>query len=369
MELNELRFQDPRTLTYLGSPSLVRLPDGALLATHDYFGPGCPRNHENEEHLTSVYRSENDGATWSNITHVANAYWSTLFVHRGAAWLLGVSQQYGSIVIRRSDDGGYTWTHPVDAGSGLLFRGGFYHEPPNYHTSSVPVLFAKGRVFKAFEDGMWGGGFRGSGFMSLVVSAPDDADLLDASSWSMTEKLGINSFWPAFKEHGCVWIEGNVVEAPDGRLLNILRLNGESVPGKAAVLELSDDGGTLRAKPDEMLIDMPGAHTKFVIRRDMRSGLYLTLANANDARNSLSLCASADLRGWQVEKTILSDDSGLSPEQSAKLTGFQYVDWQFDGDDLVALVRTAYNGAHNFHDSNRITFHRIENYRSLIENV
>ncbi len=56
MQLTELRRQDPATLTYLGSPSLVRLPDGTLLATHDYFGPGCPRNHENEAHLTSVYR-------------------------------------------------------------------------------------------------------------------------------------------------------------------------------------------------------------------------------------------------------------------------------------------------------------------------
>jgi hypothetical protein len=55
MEFTELRWQDPATKTYLGSPSLVRLPDGALLATHDYFGPGCPRNHEGEEHLTSVY--------------------------------------------------------------------------------------------------------------------------------------------------------------------------------------------------------------------------------------------------------------------------------------------------------------------------
>ena len=87
---------------------------GALLVTHDYFGTGCPRNHEDEESLTSVYRSEDDGATWINVTHVMNAYWSSLFVHGGAVYLLGVSQQYGSIVIRRSDDGGFRWTHPAD---------------------------------------------------------------------------------------------------------------------------------------------------------------------------------------------------------------------------------------------------------------
>ena len=48
-----------------------------------------------------------------------NCYWSSLFHHRGAAYILGTSQQYGSIVIRRSDDGGFTWTHPKDAASGL----------------------------------------------------------------------------------------------------------------------------------------------------------------------------------------------------------------------------------------------------------
>ena len=46
--------------------------------------------------------------------------------------------------------------------------------------------------------------------------------------------------------------------------------------------------------------------------------------------------------------------------------GFQYVDWQFDGDDLIYLVRTAYDGAHNYHDSNRITFHRLADFRRLI---
>jgi hypothetical protein len=49
--------------------------------------------------------------------------------------------------------------------------------------------------------------------------------------------------------------------------------------------------------------------------------------------------------------------------------GFQYADWQFDGDDMVAVVRTAYDdaegGAHNNHDANYVTFHRIGNFRKL----
>ena len=62
---------------------------------------GLSRNHESEEALTSVYRSEDNGLSWQNVTHVMNAYWSTLFIHRGVLYLFGVTQQYGSIVIRR----------------------------------------------------------------------------------------------------------------------------------------------------------------------------------------------------------------------------------------------------------------------------
>ena len=84
-----------RAKSYLGSPSIIRLPDGALLASHDYFGlAGCPRNHEGEESLTSIYRSEDDGATWVNVTHIMNCYWSSLFLHNGAVYILGTSQQY-----------------------------------------------------------------------------------------------------------------------------------------------------------------------------------------------------------------------------------------------------------------------------------
>ena len=66
MYWHEVKYQPERTKTYLGSPSLVRLPNGALLATHDYFGLRgvSPAIMRGEESLTSVYRSEDDGQSW-----------------------------------------------------------------------------------------------------------------------------------------------------------------------------------------------------------------------------------------------------------------------------------------------------------------
>lgn len=370
MHLAEVKYQPERGRVYLGSPSLVRLPDGALLASHDYFGPGCPRNHEAEESLTSIYRSEDDGATWTCLTHVMNAYWSTLFTLGGSVYLLGVSQQYGSVVIHRSDDGGYAWSHPADARSGLLLRGGPYRQPPNYHCASVPVLRHADRVWRAFEDctpNDWG-----TGFKALVLSAPEDADLLDAASWQVSNSLAFDpawlpAAWGALPRPG--WLEGNVVAAPDGALWNILRFNSEPRANIAARLRLSDDGARLEFAD---FIAFPGGMTKFTIRRCPRSGLYLALVNpvtvptAPWQRNILALSVSADLVHWRVVRELLRDESGLEQADSIRLTGFQYTDWQFDGDDIIYLTRAAYRGAHTFHDANRMLYGVLRGYAQYL---
>ncbi|MCB9147989.1 MAG: exo-alpha-sialidase [Caldilineaceae bacterium] len=373
MQFNQVKYQDAATKTYLGSPSFVRLPQGDLLATHDYFGPGCPLNHEREEHLSSVYRSSDDGASWTNVTHIAGGYWGNLFLHDGSIYHLGVSQQYGSIVIRRSDDRGNTWTHPADAKSGLLFRGGPFREPPNYHCAPMPVVHKDGRLYRAFEDCtpcVWG-----SGFQSLVISVPADADLLDAANWTMSNKLAYDPAWTP-QDWGPLptpgWLEGNVVEAPNGELWNILRFNSKPVVEKAAVVKIHENGARISFDPATGFIDFPGGMSKFVIRRDPVTGLYLTLTNNNtdaafpNQRNVLSLYVSTDLLHWTPKQTLLADDLPLAYAESMRLTGFQYVDWHFDGDDLLYLVRTAYDGAHNYHDSNRITFHKLAHFRQSL---
>jgi len=67
---------------------------------------------------------------------------------------------------------------------------------------------------------------------------------------------------------------------------------------------------------------------------------------------------------------LLWDNLEGDPEKSAQNTGFQYVDWIFDPADyytILYLSRTAYDGAQNYHDSNRITFSRVRDFRKLVE--
>lgn len=372
MIYSELRYQPERTRTYLGSPSLVRLPDGTIVASHDYFGPGSPKNRDQAECLTSIYRSEDDGASWVNVTHVVGAFWSSLLIHHDNLYLFGTDCCYGSIVIRRSIDGGFTWTQPSDARNGLLFPGSPLDGAPHYHCAPVPVVVHEGRIYRAFENnitGQWPTGFR-----TLVISAPEASALLDAANWTMSNQLApdptvLPDGWGG--EMGFGWLEGNIVVAPSGRLVNILRLYSEPEPDRAAMLRLESGGARLEFDPVSDLIEMPGGAHKFTIRHDPVSGLYYTLTNHNTVRgffsqrNHLALAVSSDLRSWRVVKSVIVDESGLTEEDSLRLTGFQYADWQFDGDDLIALVRTAWRGAVSFHDSNRITFHRIKNFRRI----
>jgi len=261
-------------------------------------------------------------------------------------------------VIRRSDDGGKTWTDPRDAKSGLL-------SPGRYHTSSVPVVVHSGRIWRAFECDT---GRRE--FQAFMMSAPVDADLLDAANWTSSNRLAGDSKWLGGEFRG--WLEGNAVVAPDGTVLDVLRCEYRKIGERAAVVHISLDGKIASFNPDTGFIPFPGGCKKFTIRFDEKSKSYWTLSNAPDEaarssnltadrlRNTLVLMSSPDALHWTVKSIILHHPDALKH-------AFQYVDWQFDGADLAAVVRTAFddeNGeAHNFHDANFLIFVRVEGFR------
>ena len=204
-----------------------------------------------------------------------------------------------------------------------------------------------------------------------MIHADASSNLLDPASWSITPGLGFDPQWlpEGFgtpQDPG--YLEGNAVAGPDGTIFNILRFNSRPVLGNWAVkLRLNSTTNQLEF---DKLLELPGGHTKFVIRRDNETGLYYTLSNVNDnlqytdQRNILVLCVSVDLDTWTTVLTLLVDDTGLSPRDSSRYTGFHYVDWHFDKDDIIAVIRTSYRGADSYHNSNRLTFKTIANFRS-----
>ena len=348
------------TKIYIGSPGIAVLSDGVYLAKHDEFGPGST---ERDEAVTQVFRSSDRGNTWSHLAAVRGMYWASIFVHGRDAYLMGTSRYHGSAVISRSTNGGATWTVPRDSQSGLLLR------DAEYHCAPVPIVVHKGRIWRAMEDAMGPGGW-GTHFHAFMMSARADSDLLKASNWLSSNRLARNGNWLDGKFRG--WLEGNAVLSPDDRIVNILRVDCPPEGGKAAIIEISEDGRKASFDPERGFVDFPGGSKKFTIRYHPASKAYWTLSNPvlpkhegnnpGRVRNALALMRSSDLQTWEIRCILL-----YHPD--IEKHGFQYVDWLFESDDIIAASRTAYGqgsqAAHNQHDANYLTFHRFANFREL----
>ncbi|MDB4582477.1 glycoside hydrolase [Draconibacterium sp.] len=347
------------TNTYVGSPSICILPNGDYVASHEFFGPAST---EWEAALTVIFKSSDKGKTWKKISKINGQFWSNLFVHKEILYIMGTWNHDGNFIIRRSLDNGITWSNPDDNKTGLLFKG-------QYHTAPMPMVIHNGRLWRAIEHPVSFDESLDTRLCPMVISAPIDADLLNAANWTATNYLPYDSTYLEGKFNN--WLEGNVVITPNGEMVNMLRVaTSEKGRELAAVVNITEDGEKVSFDPTTGFMDFVGGAVKFSVRYDQKSKLYWTISNMVDdeyaymdaakVRNKLVLKSSSDLKKWNINQVLL-----YHPE--VKYHGFQYIDWQFDGKDIIFLSRTAYDdefgGAHNYHDANYITFHRIINFR------
>jgi hypothetical protein len=348
---------------YIGSPSICILPDGSYIASHDEFGP---KSSEFRSAQTNIFLSKDKGLIWERISKIDGQFWSNLFFHNGSLYIMGTNKHHGNLIIRKSDDKGYTWTIPYLKTNGLILEG-------EYHTAPMPVAIHNGRIWRAVEYATAPSTSWGKRYSAMMVSAPVESDLLNADNWQKTNHLPFDSTY--LDSNFQAWLEGNAVVDPEGgNMLDILRV---AVPAGydeyAAIVRISSDGKTATFDADKDFIHFPGGSKKFSIRYDDKTHRYWMLANIvspeykemNPAsvRNKQALCSSKNLEDWDIHKVVLE-------HPDVNNHGFQYVDWLFEGNDIIFLSRTAYDdgvgGANNNHDANFLTFHRIINFRDLV---
>lgn len=366
-------YSPVESVIYLGSPSIAILPDGSYVASHDTFGP---KSTEFVKAVSRIYRSSDKGKSWKQIAEINGAFWSKLFVHNGTLYFFGTDKHHGNMIIRKSTDNGTHWTEPVDENNGLLGQG-------EYHCAPTPFIEHDGRLWRAMESAAGTIKEWGKRYGAFMLSAPLNADLMKAGSWTRSNVLWYDSTY--LKGHFNGWVEGNAVVGPDGHIKDVLRVDDRSTFNeKAAIVQISDDGKIASFDERNDFISFPGGSKKFTIYYDKKSGLYWTLANyipdslknvlnrqakkirSSRVRNVLALCSSDNLREWKVNSIVIQ-------RPDINKHGFQYVDWLFEGKDIIFLSRTAYDdggkGAHNCHDSNFITFHRIKNFRKYSKRI
>jgi hypothetical protein len=348
-----IAYSAASTQVFLGSPSLAVLPDGSYLVSHDTFGPGA------KEDQVSLFASHDKGLTWKSVGQVPGQYWSSLFVAQGSLYLFGTDRSMGTPVIRRSDNGGATWTKPLDPLTGR------FSMSSRYITGAVPVLVDHGRIWKTFEIAEAGD------LREIVMSAPVNANLLDTATWVSTTALRSAKSW--LNGDFLSWEEGNMV--PTGQALPsvVMRVNTKEGKEKDALVSVTSDGALLSFDPTRDFVDMPGGGKKFTIRFDTQTKLYWSLTNAvqennghenlERVRNTLALISSPDLRNWTIRRVLMNH-----PDRQKH--GFQYADWQIEGDDIIAVIRVAFDdaqgGAQSQHNSNYITFMRFSNFRQSL---
>lgn len=350
---------------YIGSPSICILSNGDYLASHDLFGPN---SKEFERPNSRIYRSQDKGKTWTQIAEINGQFWSKLFVHEKGLYFMGTSKHHGNTIIRKSNDGGRTWTEPTDGENGLLLAG-------EYHCAPMPLIEHNGRLWRAMEDAMGAIKKWGKRYGAFMMSIPLGADPMKAANWTSSNVLRHDSTLLNGNFGG--WIEGNAVVDPNGQLWDVLRVDDRAtLEEKAAFVKISADGKTATFDRTADFVPFPGGSKKFSIRYDPKSKLYWTIANyipqevktANPGknpasiRNTQALFSSKDLRNWELHTILLQHPEVIKH-------GFQYVDWLFEGKDIIFLSRTAFDddqgGAHNNHDANYLTFHRIRKFRKI----
>ncbi|MGC6585726.1 sialidase family protein [Paenibacillus sp. Dod16] len=398
---------DPQSV-YCYSPAIINLPGGRLVLTMDLGGKGVPDlpgpKGSRKGFITQgkVFVSDDKGRTWQH-THDFPFMHARPFLAGGALYILG---HCVNLMIIRSDNGGLTWSEPVQ----LTDEGDWHQAPCNVH-------YAKGNVYLVMEDirqhdmTVW----PVSEIQPVLMRAREDADLLEPVSWTYASRLtAVDAFpsdrldyfgVPFFTENSdylkgqlnCPpvgWLETNVVQFtdpdhywydPEGRTFHLwarAHTGGTGFAAIAKVVENNDGTMTtmLETTPSgkrAVFVPCPGGQMKFHLLFDEVSRLYWLLSSQstdsmtrkerlpaerfdlpNNERHRLQLHYSTNCIDWCFAAIV---SIGASPKQSR-----HYASMAIDGEDLLIASRSGDARAKDAHNGNLITFHNIRNFRSLV---
>ena len=340
---------------FFSDPEIVVLPNGDYVASHALAGVD---SNSGTSGTTSLFRSSDKGATWSSLGSLPNMLRGSLFVSGSALYLIGANKDTSgnNTQIRKSLDNGSTWTTPTGTATGLFSSVGGPGTPTN------PVVYG-GRIW--------------AGFTTSVYSAPVGADLLDQANWTRSDAPPWNDYF-GVSGTDPLWFEGQVMASSATGVVIMSKLRPESPtsshytakPPYAAVINVTSPTTTTFDLATGF-VPLPGGEKKFGGSYDPVSGKFYVLSNPVLAmyesgtapelvRNTGAMLSSKDLTHWDVEKIFLYT-SDVYQE------GFQYFQFDYDGDDMVVASRTAFNIGGTMdrgHDSNLLSVHKIQNFRT-----
>lgn len=393
-----------------GTPGGTILPGGRLIATFQINSTSKEVPNLREDRwghwVGRIFSSDDHGDTWQ---HRAD------FPFKGARPIVAGKSLYvvgklDGLRLIRSDDGGRTWSDPVQITD---------EEEWQWYSQACSVVQAHGRVYFVMDRVTMNDRTKGRGeYAPVVISAKIGDDWTRRDAWQFSNELTFNDVvekhgapsgmgfpFYAYGNHGqgdrfgrpmgpMGWFESNLVRIhdpehiwhdPRGRTFHILmraQTGATNVAGLLKAVEGAD--GTLvvsveRAPSGEpiFLLPFPGGQNRFHVTYDEKTKLYwllglqttdsmkrVELLNPKrwglpkDERHRLALHFSKNLIDWCFAGLVANaGDDGQSRHYGPLI---------IDGDDLQIICRSAGPAAANAHNADMITSHTVRRFRELV---
>lgn len=393
------------------SPGITVLPNGRIIATMDFGGPGRKKlphiRRDGWEWRGRILASDDRGKTWQ-LKSESPMNHARPFVAGNSLYVLG---KQGPLVIMKSDDRGETWSPPHK----LTQKGGWHQAPCN-------VLYANEKIYLVMErktDADYQG-WPVAVLAPVVMSASISDDLTKPESWTYSNEL---AFQDLVKQHGAPnqlgvpffpigptnpkaagagdvrhmrkpgWLETNIVQFTDPdhvwfdpkcKTFYLWSRSHTGTTNLACIAKVTEgDQGQLTVSAatapsgEPMLyVPCPGGQMKFHILYDEKAQLFWLLSTQstdsmtrpdrlpdnrynlpNNERHRLTLHFSKNCVDWCFAGLVC--DSGVSGQDR------HYASMAIDGDDLLILSRSGDERAKRSHDGNLITFHIVNDFRKL----
>lgn len=412
---------DPETISVY-SPGILRLPTGRLVATTDWGGTGVSAltGHKmtldggNKYWQGRVYISDDGGKTW-RMTGTFPFMHARPFEAGGKIYVLGHAND---LRIMCSGDEGETWSQTY-----TLTLGERWHQAPcNVHYANDCVYLVMEQRLSNEIQGWYVGEMA-----PVLTRAQVDDDLTQKESWTFASRLpfpdvidnrqdcpqlnwhGIPFYACPFPSGGSAdgilnrncapigWLETNVIQFvdpdhywtdPAGKTFHLWMRSHTGGTGYACIVKVVEQGdipGTgemltsvesVPSGKNVLYVPCPGGQMKFHVLYDDITRLYWLLSTQatdsmtrasrlpenrynlpNNERRRLQLHFSKNMIDWCF--------AGLVAVGEVEHASRHYASMTVDDDDLIILSRSGDHRAKSAHDGNLITFHRIQDFRSL----
>lgn len=400
-----IQSPDPQN-AYCFSPGLLRTTSGRLIATMDFFGEAVKefdaaflyRPTDTKYFAGRALVSDDSGMTWRETGNIPMMH-SRAFEAGGHLYIIGHA---GDLGIVRSDDNGDTWSEVFPLTEGQMWQ----QAPCNIWYENDNVYLVMEHI--THQRVTW----PVCGIAPVLMRGNVHDDLTKRENWTFASELVFDenvddTAWADFgipfykkpepgymhKTHSG-WLETNVVRLKkendvfydkEGKTLHLFMRVYSGLPWTGGILKVieKDDGSmetafeTAPSGKRMTLINIPGGgESKFHILYDDKTRTYWLLTNEfTDRMVNFNNWEINQYKGYDRSRLVLYYSyncfdwvfAGVVAAGKTRRQSRSYASMAFDGEDLIVLSRTGVDGAINGHDTNRITFHRVNDFRSLID--